>query len=601
MRNMKKTAFFLLLAVCGLWACNDNWNDYYDGSSVSGSVDTATTVLDCSIIEFFQTHAEYAEFYKLLQDVGAMSSLEADQELTVWAVGNSGVTAAAGEYTEGSLATDTTRVKYHVNYLSFNRDQLKNGARLKTLNGIYVQITIDEAGDIYANASKVLKTYRLNNGVIHVIDEMMAARINLYEYIKQLPDEYSIYRDSIMAYSVELFDESKSTPIGVDKTGNTIYDSVFVVYNPLFDTVEINSEFKQFTCFIPDNNVMKDCFTKMNSTYEAIGRPLIDESAEYPYLAQSDMELAINWIKRATIFEGTLSEAEASVPDLYSAYDKQWKNTDMNGNPVQVIDVQNPEELSNGRVYYVQDLKVPNNVVITRLKQFVYHYENITNPDSLAALFCIRGTAGAVKVSDQDAIPTLAANAGADWNSPAFAEYTYTYFANYRVLEATGAEDATEFSVAFSPVTPYAPYKITEYKIPAGEYTLYLGFRSSAMCTGNVCFATADTQNGGLELDPSSADAAGVQDVKLMSPYKLIASNIDFTAATPWNYDRAEGGEMPQYSNGKNRWNSNGGKVGTVTVEGEGMQSVRIKVSYVSGNLKMQLYHWCLVPTENNY
>ena len=36
MRNMKKTAFFLLLAVCGLWACNDNWNDYYDGSSVSG-------------------------------------------------------------------------------------------------------------------------------------------------------------------------------------------------------------------------------------------------------------------------------------------------------------------------------------------------------------------------------------------------------------------------------------------------------------------------------------------------------------------------------------------------------------------------------------
>ena len=46
MRNMKKTAFFLLLAVCGLWACNDNWNDYYDGSSVSGSVDTATTVLE---------------------------------------------------------------------------------------------------------------------------------------------------------------------------------------------------------------------------------------------------------------------------------------------------------------------------------------------------------------------------------------------------------------------------------------------------------------------------------------------------------------------------------------------------------------------------
>ena len=201
-----------------------------------------------------------------------------------------------------------------------------------------------------------------------------------------------------MAYSIEQFDESKSTPIGVDKTGNIIYDSVFVVYNPLFDTVEINSEFKQFTCFIPDNGVMNDCFAKMNSTYEAIGRPLIDATATYPYLAQSDMELAINWIKRATIFEGTLSEAEASAADLYSAYDKQWKNTDMNGNPVQVIDKDNPEELSNGRVYYVEDLKIPNNVIITRLKQFVYHYENINNPDSLALLFCIRGATGTPKV-----------------------------------------------------------------------------------------------------------------------------------------------------------------------------------------------------------
>lgn len=246
---------------------------------------------------------------------------------------------------------------------------------------------------------------------------------------------------------------------------------------------------------------MNDCFAKMNSTYEAIGRPLIDATATYPYLAQSDMELAINWIKRATIFEGTLSEAEASAADLYSAYDKQWKNTDMNGNPVQVIDKDNPEELSNGRVYYVEDLKIPNNVIITRLKQFVYHYENINNPDSLALLFCIRGATGTPKVSEQDAIPTLAANAGADWNSPAFAEYTYTYFAKYRVLEVSSEGDG-ELSCAFSPVTPYAPYKITEYKIPAGEYTLYLGFRSSAMCTGNVYFATAVPKTAGSNSIP---------------------------------------------------------------------------------------------------
>ena len=188
---MKKTAFILSLAVCALWACNDNWDDYYEGSSYTGSVDTATTVLDCSLIEFFQTHDEYAEFYKLLQDVGAMSSLEADQELTVWAVDNQGVqTAMTDGSSQVDLNLDTTRVLYHVNYLSFNRNQFKDGARLKTLNGIYIQIAIDEQGEIYENDAKALITHRMINGVVHVIDHMTSARMNLSVYIEQLYTEY---------------------------------------------------------------------------------------------------------------------------------------------------------------------------------------------------------------------------------------------------------------------------------------------------------------------------------------------------------------------------------------------------------------------------
>ena len=190
MRRRAHYAAAFSLAVCALWAFNDNWYEYYEGSSSTGSVDTATTVLDCSLIEFFQTHDEYADFYKLLQDVGAMSSLEADQELTVWAVDNQGVqTAMTDGSSQVDLNLDTTRVLYHVNYLSFNRNQFKDGARLKTLNGIYIQIAVDEQGEIYANDAKVVKTYRMNNGVVHVIDHMMSARMNLYAYIEQLSDE----------------------------------------------------------------------------------------------------------------------------------------------------------------------------------------------------------------------------------------------------------------------------------------------------------------------------------------------------------------------------------------------------------------------------
>ena len=429
---MKKTAFILSLAVCALWACNHNWDDYYEGSSSTGSVDTATTGLHCSLIEFFQTHDEYADFYKLLQDVGAMSSLEADQELTVWAVDNQGVQTAMTDGTsQVDMNLDTTRVLYHVNYLSFNRNQFKDGARLKTLNGIYIQIAVDEQGEIYANDAKVVKTYRMNNGVVHVIDHMMSARMNLYAYIEQLSDEYSMYRDSIILKgSVEQFSPESSTPIGVDMTGNTLYDSVFVVYNPLFDTVRINSEFQQFTCFVPSDEVIRDCYRKMNETCQAIGRQLAENPPypDYPYLGSAELSLANEWIKRATIYNGTLSAEEASQDDIYSAYNKQWKNTDRDGNAVQVIDTENPVELSNGRVYMVQDLKIPNNVIITRLKQFLYHYGKIASADTTNLYFCIRGEVpDGLGPSVQDEVPSLVVQAGYD--SPAWAEHgPYSHF-----------------------------------------------------------------------------------------------------------------------------------------------------------------------------
>ena len=85
-----------------------------------------------------------------------------------------------------------------------------------------------------------------------------------------------------------------------------------------------------------------------------------------------------------------------------------------------------------------------------------------------------------------------------------------------------------------------------------------------------------------------------------------MRGGIDFTASTPWNFDRSGTGGQEKYqqSNGRKRkWDSDGGPVGTVEVEGDPgtMQSVRIKVRYASGNKRIQIYHWCLKPTENNY
>ena len=395
------------------------------------------------------------------------------------------------------MIIDTIRGLDHVNYLSFNRNQFQDGASLKTLNGIYIQIAIDEQGEIYANDAKVLKTYRMNNGVVHVIDHMMSARMNLYAYIEQLSDEYSMYRDSIiLKASVKQFSPESSTPIGVDMTGNTIYDSVFVIYNPLFDTVRINSEFQQFTCFVPSDEVIRDCYRKMNETCQAIGRQLAENPpySEYPYLGSAELSLANEWIKRATIYNGTLSAEAATQPDIYSAYNKQWKNTDQDGNAVQVIDTENPVELSNGRVYMIQDLKIPNNVIITRLKQFLYHYGKIASADTTNLYFCIRGEVpDGLGPSRQDEIPSLVVQAGYD--SPAWAEHgPYSHFEEndegnpcYVVLHISKDEESTDpFTLSFTPLNPTGMSSVQQYLIPAGEYNLHLGNQASGSGLGNV-------------------------------------------------------------------------------------------------------------------
>ncbi len=616
---MKKKIFPLLLAGCTLMvACTETWDDYYNSSSTLKSTDVETEILDCTVTEFFETHDEYNKFFGYLNDVGlAETELASGQEFTLWAVTDSALaTTRAGE----GEPVDTALMRYHINYLSVTKDQLTDGKRLKTLNGTYIQITRNDTA-LFANDIKVTHSYRLNNGMVYEIEQMMEPRVNLYEYIKNLPDNYSIFRDSMMHRSHMVYDTARSTPTGVDSTGNITYDWVEVEYNPLFDTALINSEYLQFTCFLPDDEVMKDCFEKLNETYQGIGRPFNEHAQDptnadytgYDYLFPKDLTMAVDWIQRAVIYEGQLDPEVTQIPDIYSKFGKQWKNIDRSGLPVQVVegaarfdeDSDTPyKKLSNGRVYKVKNLKIPNNVVMSRLKQFAYHiyYLNAGQQDTLISLKNVdswRKATDAVVVS-----PVVAAGYPSDaW------PYPYTYFDEnadgqpiYTLIDVRGNEEPGEFSFAFTPLTPTAMKiegAVAEYKIPAGEYTLCMGFRSTDSCTGDVLFGTAEPdENGNLQIDPVE------KDIILKSGYRLVRGGIDFTASTPWNFDRSGTGGQEKYqqSNGR-KWDSDGGTVGTVEVEGDPgtMQSVRIKVRYASGNKRIQIYHWCLKPTENNY
>jgi hypothetical protein len=532
---MKKIYYLLVSALILLSSCNEKWADYYSGSS------NTEENMNMTIVEYLAAHPEYSKFTEVLTKTGLNSELSKDQQITLWVANNTAMDAS------GVTETDTLRMKYHINHLPFLRSDLKNGLRILSLNGIYFQITA--GGDsVYANSSKVLKSIKLKDGVIHEISALMKSRINIYDYLKGLGDNYSMIRDTIFKYSVERFDKANSIPISVDKTGNTVYDSVFYVYNPIFDKVKFNSEFSQFTIFLPSNEAINDCFQTLQSTYSKMGKTVV----------KSDSTLAWTWIKQAMFYNGEITTFNTT--DISSAYGKIWRTT------VQQLDRANPINMSNGIIYNVTKLKIPNNVIITRIKSLVEYWEYqdadklYPSPDDLYTFTGITGNP-TVFVADATPKPTI--------------------LANYVVLQASGIVDSNdEFSIEFPPLERYlnaadGKYHVRVMEVPTGEYNLYMGFRASAHPYVYVSFN-------------------GVQ----------VGTEIQAGLSTPWNYDR-----VTETDPTTAKWDGLGGIVGVVNVTREdganGMASFKIKVKWSrndpAGTKKLQIYHWALKPTANNY
>ncbi|MBN1925843.1 MAG: hypothetical protein JW798_08405, partial [Prolixibacteraceae bacterium] len=415
--------------------------------------------------------------------------------------------------------------------------------RIPMLNGIYLTLTM-EGNQAMVNGTRVIEGKRFKNGIVYEIESVLKPLTNMLDYIILLDDSYSIIRDSICFYNKRTFDKANSIPVGVDLTGNTLYDSVFFTYNPMFDTVDISSEFEQLTMFVPSNEVVSGAFMKLKAQYDLMGKTPENK----------DSVLAINWIKQA-IFHRGIVDNYGSELDLHSPFGKVWRTS------VQHIDQASLQQLSNGIVYEVTDLKIPNNVIIDRIKSLVHYYEYLS-PEQQAELYTVKGaTEFSIWKGDE---------------SPVSGFY-------YWLFDMTGDENSTdEFSLEFTPLDYNEETgTVSIMKVPPGEYNFYMGFRSKGHPYIDIYFHSGP--------DPIPDD------------WPPTAVEVPATNSTPWNYDRVN-----ETDPNIRKWNGLGGLVGAVQVTGDEMSTFRIKVKFnklqaIGAAKRMQIYHWTLKPTENNY
>lgn len=546
---MKTIKYILssILLISGIYACNDDWDSHYSQEEqVVNNVNI--TVVNKSAVDYLQSQPELSTMYQLFSETGVLDEMiEKDLLFTILVVNDDNALSRA-------VVTDdrTFLAKSHISDISLSPSNLSDGQRVLMWNGKYINVSKveneDNATSISFNGIAVKKITKVNNGYVYEIEDYVETPKSLYELIEGLGDDYSIFREMIMERNQLTFDKEASKIIGVDETGSNVYDSIFIVTNPYFEAQGFNmmSESLSATVLIPSNEVVNRALTVARQNLQEWGMLREDSILE-------------NWTFQSVFFDKKLSKSdfEANI-DLNSIFSKQWRTT------VQQVDLENPVSLSNGVAYYVTDMKIPTNVLIYRVKDYMRWYEYLSEEEK--ALYFdnenLTFDKMETKVSEWSGWPGVFPN-----------------IINRVVRFKTTDAAIKEYTLNFTAFSYDEKNKVTTpYKIPPGEYDLCLGFEQKMGHDVEVSF------NG---------EYVGT----------VTASQL---TKTDFHYDRGGQGYPEGYDvnkatdKKKKNYDRDGGKVGVITIEGTEPVNVVIKFHGINAS-KCCFHHWCLKPTKNCY
>lgn len=546
---MKTIKYILssILLISGIYACNDDWDSHYSQEEqVVNNVNI--TVVNKSAVDYLQSQPELSTMYQLFSETGVLDEMiEKDLLFTILVVNDDNALSRA-------VVTDdrTFLAKSHISDISLSPSNLSDGQCVLMWNGKYINVSKveneDNATSISFNGIAVKKITKVNNGYVYEIEDYVETPKSLYELIEGLGDDYSIFREMIMERNQLTFDKEASKIIGVDETGSNVYDSIFIVTNPYFEAQGFNmmSESLSATVLIPSNEVVNRALTVARQNLQEWGMLREDSILE-------------NWTFQSVFFDKKLSKSdfEANI-DLNSIFSKQWRTT------VQQVDLENPVSLSNGVAYYVTDMKIPTNVLIYRVKDYMRWYEYLSEEEK--ALYFdnenLTFDKMETKVSEWSGWPGVFPN-----------------IINRVVRFKTTDAAIKEYTLNFTAFSYDEKNKVTTpYKIPPGEYDLCLGFEQKMGHDVEVSF------NG---------EYVGT----------VTASQL---TKTDFHYDRGGQGYPEGYDvnkatdKKKTNYDRDGGKVGVITIEGTEPVNVVIKFHGINAS-KCCFHHWCLKPTKNCY
>ncbi len=257
-----QAAFMVATVVAAIPACTDDHFDVRDNAGEEGANATQTIWEQIKAnpqqLSKFATLVEKTPYFKdethlVRKDDGTPYTfkdvLNGTQILTVFAPTNDAISDEEYQELLGKCDTDPYDVYLRIvgNHITKNRYTVTGtgNEKLVMVNGKKAYFSRDQkiiSGSPLTseNASLFISMEKYNipavNGTLHIIPKQLPFRYNIYQYIKQHPEQFDSLRTWLISHDTIYFLPSLSVENGSDENGNPIYvDSTYLRSNTLYN------------------------------------------------------------------------------------------------------------------------------------------------------------------------------------------------------------------------------------------------------------------------------------------------------------------------------------------------------------------------------
>ena len=610
MRKIHKI-FPLVVLMGGMVAasCSGDWDDHYDQQDVTIVNGTNVNSYQGDIASYLASAGDATKAMAVLQSQGVFNDTKENGQYTF-------VICDDAHFDESKIVDAKRFAQLSVADMGVMPSKLINGYNIETRAGKSIWVYDDGKQLDKHNITKIVKT---NNGYVYYIDGMLEVHPSAYELLMSLGDEYSTFKQMVLQYDSKTFDSEHSQIISVSSDGRNIYDSVWVIKNSMMDRYDENgietwnmrSESYNTSIFIPTNDQIKKAIDDacdsipvwLNRASTAADTAkfkqwIIKACFSNRRLEAQDVNTAAADFKCVEGYQEIIDVASDAVS--YKSIDPAWWRP-----AVQKVDVANAITLSNGMAYYCQTLKIPNHIVIYRVKSRFYELWDECNDDQKKQYFRWTNFVDPMIIKDCQGQFDLVASGSAEWPS-------IFYHNLCAIPSAEAMEEGRPCTVEYDGLLyNESTGQLAECHLPAGEYYLRMGFKHSLLYSLSIAF------NNRWLVEDMCMHAQGSNfhfDRGAASEVPHLGEDIGI--AYPEGFDV----DYWQTQNEKAiAYDTDGYTVGVVNMPTSGNFTIRVTSNNMAQLYKealdrgtvlnrdknnvnqLMMYHWCLRPTHNNY